>query len=69
MGTRKPADEVDMRVMRDFVCSWCENRWEDRLKMAEIKAGEAKCPKCGEEGVPQMSACGIDSHAAASWRR
>lgn len=69
MSARKPISQSgDMKVMRDYLCPSCKKLWEERLSDNEFKAGAPKCTECGVQGEKQLSAPGIDSHAARSWR-
>lgn len=63
------AQAGSVRKMFDFRCDKCSRIWEDMANQTEIDSKSIKCPGCDGAGTKLISAVGIDSHAAAAWRR
>lgn len=67
---RVPASQAGKtQKLWDFECPSCKVVWEAWANQQELDDKIVKCAICGTPGDKQFPSPGVDSHAAASWRR
>lgn len=67
---RVPAHKAgSVRKLFDFQCGSCNKKFESMARQSEIDNKEILCPDCQTPATKLISAVGVDSQAAASWRR